>query len=80
MARPLPDDLEKQIADTAKRSEVRSVAIFSFILGGIVGFAIATGLDVDTGGSVPFFVVVGVVAILWGGAIFRRTSLNKKDT
>lgn len=80
MARPLPDDLEKQIADTAGRAEVRSVAIFSFILGGIVGFAIATGFDVNAGGSVPFFVVVGIIATTWGAAFLRRRALNKKDS
>ena len=69
MARPLPKDLEQEIAGTAKRSEIRSVAIFAFIFGVIIGF----GLGMELGGtyseavdgSLVFIIGAGSVAALW---------------
>ena len=65
MARPLPEDLEKQIADTAKRSEVRSVGIWGFILGLAFGFGLGAAFFSETGSSFFFALGAAVIAAIW---------------
>ena len=53
MARPLPKDLERQIADTAKKRELVSVAVFGFMVGTAFGaglMAAISGTDSNNGG------------------------------
>ncbi|NVJ71072.1 MAG: hypothetical protein HWE08_11995 [Alphaproteobacteria bacterium] len=77
MARPLPKDVEEQIAGTARRAEVRSVAIWGFILGGIFGFAIGATMFSAGGGSIYFMLGAGVIAALWYLAAGRRKDKKK---
>lgn len=73
MARPLPEDLEQQIAGAAKRSEIRSVAIFAFALGASVGFSVAAAMFLDSvSGIIPFVVALGVFILLWALASRRK--------
>ncbi len=73
MARPLPKDVELQIAHTAKRSEIRSVAVFAFILGGIAGFGVAASIFSEMSNSkVPFLIVAFAVASFWAFSVYRR--------
>lgn len=69
MARPLPKDLEDRIAGTARRSEVRSVGVAGFILGGAVGFGLGASFfsaaTPEWGGPLLFSVGAGAVAALW---------------
>lgn len=65
MARPLPKDLEQEIAGTAKRSEIRSVAIFALILGVIIGFGLGATYSEAVDGSLVFIIGAGNVAALW---------------
>ena len=77
MARPLPKDLEKQIAGVAKISEVRSVATFAFGLGGAFGFGLGAAVFGAIGGSLFFLMGAGVVAALWYLASRRRRDKQK---
>lgn len=79
MARPLPKDLEKQIANTAKKSEVRSVATFAFGLGGAFGFGLGAAVFGAIGGSLFFLMGAGVVAVLWFLAARRRRDKQTKN-
>lgn len=81
MARPLPKDLEDRIAGTARRSEVRSVAVAGFILGGAFGFGLGASffsaalseLGPEWGGPLLFAIGAGVVAALWFFAGRRKS-------
>lgn len=72
MARPLPKDLEKQIAGVAKQSEIRSVGGWGFITGSIFGFALGGAVFGTAGGTVFFIAGAAVVALLWYLAARRR--------
>ncbi|GHF24643.1 hypothetical protein GCM10017044_19150 [Kordiimonas sediminis] len=72
MARPLPDDLQKEIADTATKAEVRSVAIFAFIVGMLVGGCIAGALISDVSGDWFFAGVAVLLAAYWYFSSRRR--------
>ncbi|MBL4838220.1 MAG: hypothetical protein JKY34_11655 [Kordiimonadaceae bacterium] len=78
MARPLPKDLEEQIAGVAKKAEVRSVATFSFGLGGAFGFGLGAAVFGAIGGSLFFLMGAGVVAVLWFLASRRRRDKQNK--
>ncbi len=65
MARPLPKDLEQEIAGAAKRAEVRSVAVFALIVGVIIGFGLGSTYSDAVDGSYVFIIGVAVVAALW---------------
>jgi len=76
MARPLPKDLEDQIAGTARRSEIRSVGVAGFVLGGAVGFGLGASFFAaampEWGGSLLFAIGAGGIAALWFFAGRRR--------
>ncbi len=73
MARPLPEDVEQQIAGTARRAEIRSVAVFSFILGAIIGAGLVLGYSSEhMGGSLGFGVAASLVAGVWFFASRRK--------
>ncbi len=80
MARPLPKDLEKQIAGAAKRSEIRSVGGWGFILGAIFGFALGAAMFGATGGSSFFMLGAAVVAVLWYLASRGRKAPGSKSS
>ncbi len=65
MARPLPKDVEKQIAGTARRSEIRSVAIACLMLGTAFGFGLGAAVFKSTGGSFYFIIGAAVVGLAW---------------
>ena len=69
MARPLPKDLEDRIASVARRSEVRSVGVACFILGGAFGFGLGASFfsaaTPDWGGPLLFAIGAGIIAALW---------------
>ena len=65
MARPLPKDLEQEIAGAAKRAEVRSVAIFALIVGVIMGFGLGASYSEAVDGSLVFIIGAAIVAALW---------------
>lgn len=69
MARPLPKDLEERIAGTARRSEIRSVGVMSFIIGSAFGFGLGASFFSAVvpvwGGSLLFATGAGAVAALW---------------
>lgn len=65
MARPLPKDVENQIAGAAKRSEIRSVAIACLILGTAFGFGLGAAFFKSTGGSFYFIIGAAVVGLAW---------------
>ena len=67
MARPLPKDLQDNIAGTAKKSEVRSVGIFGFGLGAAFGFGLGAAVfrDASDGNGSYFLVGAGVLCLLW---------------
>ncbi|NVJ97359.1 MAG: hypothetical protein HWE25_04350 [Alphaproteobacteria bacterium] len=77
MARPLPKDVEAKIAGTAKRSEIRSVGVWGFILGSIFGFALGGAAFGTTGGNLFFLAGAAVVASLWYLSA-RRSSASRK--
>ena len=72
MARPLPKDLERTIAGTAKRSELRSVAVMGFMGGTAVGIGIGASFSSAIDGSLVFLIGAGIVAALWFFAGRRR--------
>ena len=67
MARPLPKDLQNEIAGTAKKSEVRSVGAFGFALGAAFGFGLGAAVFSDTneGNGSYFLIGAGVLCLLW---------------
>lgn len=67
MARPLPKDLQDEIADTAKKSEVRSVGAFGFGLGAAFGFGLGAAVfsDASAGNGNYFLIGAGVLCLLW---------------
>lgn len=72
MARPLPKDVEQDIAGLARRSEIRSVAVMAFILGVAVGVGIGASFISAERGSFYFLIGAGVIAALWLLAAQRR--------
>lgn len=76
MAGPLPKDLEKRIAGTAKRSEVRSVGVLGFILGTAVGYGLASVFQSVQSRSFFFGLGAVMIAALWLYVARRRK--NKK--
>lgn len=79
MARPLPKDLEERIGNAAKKSEVRSVGVFSFGAGVAVGFGLGAGLFGAVGGSLFFMIGAGVVGYMWFLASRRRKENKSKE-
>ncbi len=67
MARPLPKDLQDNIAGTAKKSEVRSVGAFGFALGIAFGFGLGAAVfsDASEGKGNYFLIGAGVFCLLW---------------
>lgn len=78
MARPLPKDLEDRIAGTAKRSEIRSVGGWGFILGSIFGFALGGAVFGAVGGSFFFMAGAAVVAVIWFLASRRKSDSDRQ--
>lgn len=72
MARPLPKDLEQEIAGTARRSEIRSVAVMGFIGGTAFGVGLGATFTSAINGSLIFIVSAGIVAALWFFAARRH--------
>ncbi|WP_262691229.1 hypothetical protein [Kordiimonas aestuarii] len=65
MARPLPKDLEKDIAGTAKRAEIRSVGLACLILGTAFGFGLGAAFFSSAGSTFYFIIGAGVVGVAW---------------
>ncbi|MFC4349797.1 hypothetical protein ACFO5Q_18245 [Kordiimonas lipolytica] len=78
MARPIPKDAEDKVGGIAKRSELRSVAIWAFILGGVFGFALGATFFSKGGGSIYFMLGAAVIGALWYLASGRRWKKNKE--
>ncbi|WP_262695602.1 hypothetical protein [Kordiimonas aquimaris] len=72
MARPLPKDVEQQIAGMARRSEARSVGVMGFMLGIACGVGIGASFVPADSGSLFFLIGAGGVAALWLFAALRR--------
>ncbi len=65
MARPLPKDLEDQIAKVAKKAEIRSVAFFAFVTGIAFGFGLGGLVDTSTNDISFFAIGAGVIGLIW---------------
>ena len=78
MARPLPKDLQDTIANAATKAEVRSVAIFAFVAGVLVGGGVVGAVfgkeQGTTMGDIGFAALFLVLLVFWG------LSVRKKDT
>ncbi|SDE32998.1 MULTISPECIES: hypothetical protein [Kordiimonas] len=78
MARPIPKDAEDKVGGIAKRSELRSVAVWAFVLGGVFGFALGATMFSGGGGSIYFMLGAAVIGALWYLASGRRKKKNKE--
>ncbi|WP_417451857.1 hypothetical protein [Kordiimonas sp.] len=74
MARPLPKDIERDIADTAKRAEIRSVGLACLILGVAFGFGFGAAVFSPVGNTYYFIIGAGVVGVAWFLAVRARSN------
>ena len=76
MARPLPKDVEEQIAATASRAEIRSVGLACLILGTAFGFGLGAAFFSSAGSTFYFIIGAGVVGLAW----YLAARARKKKT
>ena len=77
MARPLPKDLEDQIAGAARKSEARSYGVFGFVLGVAVGVGLGVaiaGSGGEAASTVGFVIAAGVLGTVWFLASRKKNS------
>ncbi len=79
MARPLPKDLEMQIAGTAKNAEAKSWGFMGFALGTAFGFGLGAAFFTAIGGIGFFAVGAGVIGAVWYMASRAGKKNSKKD-
>ncbi len=65
MARPLPKDVEAQIAGVARRSEIRSALVMGFMIGTAFGVGLGAVIFRSSDTSWLFAGGAGVLGLVW---------------